>query len=271
MAPEAAPTPGSLLSALAVPRGRVTYVQSSVDWMQRAGLGAADMFAALKEWVGETGTLVMPSYPFHATHLEYLESNPVFDVRKTPSAIGLLPEMLRRTRGALRSLDPDFCVTALGGDAAAIAGLDPSAPDPFGADSAYQRMLDRDAVLVGLGVSLNTSSFIHAIDSRAQGGYPQPVYLDRAFVVPVTDRGGVVRMVPRLALRPGFQRLTMPSAINRDMQPPSHVFASREINGACFFRWELAPWSAWCLAHAAERAAAATWPCWLERLSGSSS
>ena len=117
---------------LAVPRGGMLYVQASADWIQRAGFGTAETLAALREWIGDTGTLVMPSYPFHTTHLDYLESGAPFDVRRTPAAIGLLPEMFRRTKGAVRSLDPDFCVTALGADAEAIVGGGPAAPDPFG-------------------------------------------------------------------------------------------------------------------------------------------
>ena len=141
----------------------------------------------------ERGTLVMPSYPFHSTHLEYLESGAVFDVRKTPAGIGLLAEMFRRTPGAVRSLDPDFCVTAFGADAEVVAGGEPAAPDPFGPGSSYQRMLDRHATLVGLGVSLNTNSFMHVIDSRAQAGYPSPVYVDRTFAMTVIDGNGTSR------------------------------------------------------------------------------
>ena len=198
----------ALLEMLNVPRERLLYVQASADWIQRAGFGAAETLAALREWIGGRGTLVMPSYPFHSTHLEYLESGAVFDVRKTPAGIGLLAEMFRRTPGAVRSLDPDFCVTAFGAEAEVVAGGEPSAPDPFGPGSSYQRMLDRHATLVGLGVSLNTNSFMHVIDSRAQAGYPSPVYVDRTFAMTVIDGNGRSRAVARWALRPQFQQDT---------------------------------------------------------------
>src|SRR4029077_5012339 len=102
-----------------------------------AAIDGPSMLKALLDWIGVRGTLVMPSYPFHSTHQQYLAGGATFDVRKTPSSIGLLPEMFRRTRGAVRSLDPDFCVTALGPDAEAIVGEHPAGPDPFGADSSY--------------------------------------------------------------------------------------------------------------------------------------
>ena len=249
-----------------MPRQCVLYVQASADWIQRAGFGASDTLAALLEWTGDQGTLVMPSYPFHTTHQQYLESHAVYDVRRTPAGIGLLPEMFRRTAGAVRSLAPDFCVTALGKDADAIVGTEPAAPDPFGMDSSYQRMLERRATFVGLGVSLNTNSFIHVVDSRAESGYPSPVYEDRLFPMTVIDATGHSSEVLRKALRPQFQEQTTPSAIVTVMRPAEAVFTTVEINGACFFRWDLDEWSSWCLAHAGRQAAAGVWPCWLSRL-----
>ena len=256
----------ALLEQLRVPRQRLLYVQASADWIQRAGIGAADMLNALLEWTVDGGTLVMPSYPFHTTHREYLASHATYDVGRTPAAIGLLPEMFRRTPGSVRSLDPDFCVTAKGRDADAIVGAAPAAPDPFGPDSSYQRMLDAHAILVGLGVSLNTNSFIHVIDSRSAPGYPAPVYEDRLFSATVIDASGASREVARRALRPSFQQLTSPSAINTVMAPADRAFTTIEINGARFFRWDLDAWSAWCLAHAKQQAATGAWPCWLSRL-----
>jgi aminoglycoside N3'-acetyltransferase len=259
-------SPARVLEDLEVPRDRVLYVQSSADWIQHAGLDAAGTLSALIEWVGTAGTLVMPSYPFNTTHLEYLESAPVYDVRRTPAAIGLLPEMFRRTRQAVRSLDPDFCVTALGMEAEAIVGRAPGGADPFGAESAYQRMLDRRTVLVGLGVSTNTNSFIHVIDSRSQDRYPSPVYVDRPFTATVIDGAGRSTCVARLALRPEFQRLTTPSSVASLMRPPADVFTKSEVNGAVFFKWDLERWAAWCFEHAAALGPSSRWPCWLTRL-----
>lgn len=263
MSASAARRAADILAALDVPRNELIYVQVSLDWIERAGLNGTQTLADLIEWVSPRGTLVLPTYPFHSTHRAYLESNPAFDVRRTPSSIGLLPEMFRRTKGTVRSLDPDFCVSALGPDAAAIVGTSPATDDPFGADSAYQRMLDRGCTLVGLGVSLNTSSFIHVIDSRMQAVYPSAVYESQQYSASVVDASGGTHRLLRKALRPAFQRLIKPSAINAVMRPADAVFRTIEIDTARFFKWTLAPWAAWCESHARERASASEWPCWL--------
>jgi len=252
-----------VLETLEVPKGQLLYVQTSADWLQRAGLTAAGTMADLLDWASPSGTVVMPSYPFHTTHVEYLRQRPTFDVRRTPAAIGLLPESFRRTRGAVRSPDPDFAVAAIGADAHDIVGTAPAEPDPFGADSSYHRMLARGCTLVGMGVSLNTTSFIHLIDSRSEAGYPAPVYEQQLFSTTVIDASGAAHPVLRKAIRPAFQQRIRPSNVNLEMRPSEAVFRSIEINGACFFTWDLSVWAEWCLAHARERAAVRQWPCWL--------
>jgi aminoglycoside N3'-acetyltransferase len=174
--------------------------------------------------------------------------------------------MFRRTAGVARSLDPDFCLAARGREAEAIVGTEPASGDPFGPDSSYQRILERHATMVGLGVSLNTSSFIHLVDARAESGYPSPVYHDRMFPATVIDASGRSRDVLRKALRPQFQALTSPSAIVAAMKPARAAFALVEIGDSRFFKWDLDAWSSWCFDHARQQAESRRWPCWLDRL-----
>ena len=56
---------------------------------------------------------------FPATHLverpeRWFERDEVFDVRRTPTAMGLLSEMARRQSDAARSLHPTHSVVAVG-------------------------------------------------------------------------------------------------------------------------------------------------------------
>lgn len=259
-------TLAAIFDELELPRSGVLYVQSSTDWLQKAGFSASETLTALLDWTS-AGTLVMPVYPFRTTHIEYLRSNPRFDVKKSAAAIGLIPEVFRRTAGVRRSLDPDFSIAALGADSADIVRTDAGDDDPFSGGSVYARLIERGAMMVGLGVSLNTNSFIHVIDSRLSAHYPRPAY-DGRFAVEVIDEHGVVSTVSRRALHPDFQRLTEPSAVVA-ATAGSPIFASRPISGVSFFRCHLPSWSAWCESHGLAAAAAKQWPCWLSRLGGS--
>lgn len=256
-------TLAAIFDELELPRSGVLYVQSSTDWLQKAGFSASETLSALLDWTS-AGTLVMPAYPFRTTHLEYLSSSPRFDARKSAAAIGLIPEVFRRTAGVRRSLDPDFSIAALGADSADIVRTDADDDNPFSSNSVYARLINRGAMMVGLGVSLNTNSFIHVIDSRLSANYPRPAY-DGRFAVEVVDERGTTSTVWRRALQPEFQRLTQPSAVVTATSGLP-IFASRVIDNVNFFRCDLRPWSAWCESHGRAAAAAAQWPCWLSRL-----
>lgn len=255
----------ALLDRLQVPRGGRLYIQSSTDWIAKAGFGAGEVLAGLDAWAGSSGTQVMPAYPCRTTHLEYLETHPVFDVRRTPSGLGLIPEVFRRRAGAARSLDPDFCIAAVGPDAAQVTATSLEEDDPFGPASTYERLLAAPLTLLGLGVSLNTNSFIHVIDSRFQSQYRQPVY-GGSYEAGVIDAAGVRHHVRRRALSPAFQRHTKPSAIAAAVGDDAGTLTTVSINGAQFFRWDMSRWAAWCQSHAASSVRSGRLPCWLSGL-----
>jgi aminoglycoside 3-N-acetyltransferase len=258
-------TLAQMLETLSVPRNGILYVQSSTDWLRKAGLEPGPVMDTLRDWVGSSGTLVMPAYPFRTTHLEYLEGNPSYDVRRTPTAVGLIPELFRRAGDVVRSLDPDFCITAAGREAGELVQSDLDDPDPFGRASTYEGLIARGATLVGLGVSLNTNSFIHVIDSRMRSGYARTVY-PRSFDVDVIGYDGTPRRVTRLALAPEFQQLTKPSEVVTAVSGDDKMFSSRRVNEVQFFRWDLSRWSQWCVAHAERALDTGLWPCWLTHL-----
>ena len=253
-----------LLESLEVPRGRILYVQSSTDWLAKAGFDAAAVLNGLREWIGTSGTLVMPSYPCRTTHLEYLSASPVFDVRRTPAAIGLIAEVFRRSGRARRSLDPDFSIVAEGVAAEALTATSLD-EDPFGGTSTYARMIASSAHLVGLGVSINTNSFIHVIDSRLQHGYLRSPYA-AAFQTTVVDYDGISRPVLRRALAPAFQQQTKPGEVAARVPVDSALLSKSSINGAMFFRWDLERWARWCQTEGEGAIGAGRWPCWLARL-----
>ena len=73
------------LSKLSVPRDRIVYIHSSMDWLARAGIRIGEAVDALIEWTDSGGgTLVLPAFPFRGSHETYLQSEPTFDVRRTP-------------------------------------------------------------------------------------------------------------------------------------------------------------------------------------------
>ena len=253
-----------ILDRLGVARDGILYIQSSVDWLLRAGISGLDVLDALRQYA-PAATLVMPSYPSLLPHREYVAARPSYDVRRTPARVGLIAEMFRRMPEVARSLEPDYPVAARGPAAMMLTSGVPG-PDPFGDESPYRRILAAGGMLIGLGVSLNTNSFVHAFDSALQSHYPFPVYESGTTSLDVITVANEVISVPRRVLRPEFQRFSLPSAIVTGMSGDASAVAAFTIHDVQFFRLNLTPFERWAMAHARERLARGERPCWLARL-----
>ena len=253
-----------LFTELRVPRGGVIYLHSSMDWTWRAGLTLNDVTETLRGWIGERGTIVMPSFPFVRGHEEYLRSRPHLDVRLTPTLAGLLNEWVRRLPGAVRSIDPDLPVSAIGADAARIAGNRPTGEDPKGPDSPFHRVLASGGTLVGLGVTTNYMSMTHVVDARFRQRYDFPIYSRQAYEATVADYGGTVHTVRKYAVPVVLERHIKPGRVISLLPEGTGIFRSVTIDESSFFRWELPGWEDFCMRHVEERLADGGVPCWHE-------
>src|SRR5262249_1163927 len=85
------------LHLLGVRAGDSFFVHSSLDQFIAFNGQATDINSTLLRAVGETGHILMPTLPFSGVAVEYTSTGSVFDVRRTPSRVGLLTELFRRS------------------------------------------------------------------------------------------------------------------------------------------------------------------------------
>jgi aminoglycoside N3'-acetyltransferase len=256
-----------VLTALSVPRDRVLYVHSSMDWLSRAGVRLGDALNTLIDWTDRGGTLVFPAFPFRGSHEAYLQGRPTFDVRRTPVRVGLLNETLRRRKGVKRSLDPDLSVIAVGRQADAVIGTGFTGPDPTGPDSPFQRVIALNGALLGLGVSFNYMNMIHVLDSRYRESYPIEIYSNAVYAARTIDAAGCPHEVSKQAMLNELQVHIKPSEIVRLLRPGCEVFRNERIDDVDFFVWDLPPWERLCVAHIEQALDAGSFPCWLTEVS----
>jgi aminoglycoside N3'-acetyltransferase len=253
-----------ILSKLSVPRDRIMFVHSSMDWLGRAGIRVADAVDALIEWTeGGGGTLVLPAFPFRGSHESYLRTEPTFDVRRTPARVGLLNETLRRNGRAMRSLDPDLSVIALGRRGNEIIGEGFTGNDPTGPDSPFQRVIGLGGVLIGLGVSLNYMNMIHVLDSRYRARYPFAIYSGSIYTAHTIDAAGRVHHLVKHAMLNELQVHIKPSRVVQVLEPGRDTFRSVKIGDTDFFVWDLPHWERLCVAHIEQSLDRHGFPCWL--------
>ena len=128
----------------------VVLVHSSFDRFAGFTGKPTDAIDALQRAVGPAGAVLMPTIPFTGTAVAYVQEQPVFDVRRTPSRMGILSELFRRMPGVLRSVHPTHSVAAWGEPARALIADHHRAETPCGRGTPYHRLIEGDGRLLFL-------------------------------------------------------------------------------------------------------------------------
>lgn len=208
--------PVELVAALretGIAAGDVVMLHSAFDPAHGFRGMSADVVDAYLEAIGPSGTLLMVSLPYRTSTLEYLKLGKCFDVRRTPSAMGLMSEYFRRRPGVLRSLHPTHPVLAYGGDAARFVAGHEDCQHGCGAGSPFAKLLEADGKVAFFNVGFEYLTFFHHLEDRVAPRLPFPLYAEAPFDVPVVDSLGTARTVrayafsPEVLARRRFERL----------------------------------------------------------------
>jgi len=159
----------------------------------------------LIESVGPDGNLLMVSLPYRSSALQYLEGLKKFDVRKTPSAMGLVSEYFRRRSNVLRSAHPSHPVLACGPRAAWFVEGHETCATPCGPGTPFAKLREAGGKVGFFNVSFAYFTFFHHLENVLQPHLPFQLYHDPPFDVPVVDRNGKEIRVRTLA----FSRETL--------------------------------------------------------------
>jgi aminoglycoside 3-N-acetyltransferase len=176
-----------MLRRLGIELGDTLLVHSSLDQFQ-AFLGKpGDIIAALQEAVSPAGTLIMPTLPFRGSAVQYVQESRVFDVKKTPSQMGLLTELFRRIPVVVRSVHPTHAVAAWGACSAEIVNAHHEASTPCGRQTPYGRLLDHNGKILFLGTNISVMTFFHAIEEILEPRMPFSPFTKEVFTLESRD------------------------------------------------------------------------------------
>ncbi|MGE4454962.1 MAG: AAC(3) family N-acetyltransferase [Sphaerochaeta sp.] len=108
----------------------------------------------------EEGLMVFPAHTWNTVH----KDQPYYSVNDTESCIGIIPEMARKDPRGKRSAHPTHSVTAFGKDAELFIADDHRQHTPCGRTGSWGKLLDRNATILLVGVSLNRDTFFHGVE-----------------------------------------------------------------------------------------------------------
>ncbi|HWZ81734.1 MAG TPA: AAC(3) family N-acetyltransferase [Terriglobales bacterium] len=161
----------------APPDFEILMVHSSFDQLLPMYKGSAkELVGALIDFCGSERTLVMPSFVMGGRTYdiaEYFRSRP-FDVRRTPSEMGLVAEVFRRTPNVWRSLHPTCSVCALGPLGKEMTAGHHVSEEGLSPDSPFGVMTRRRTAILGVGVEYYRS-LTHVHTARYEMGDSFPI------------------------------------------------------------------------------------------------
>ncbi|MCL1918697.1 MAG: AAC(3) family N-acetyltransferase [Peptococcaceae bacterium] len=128
---------------------------------------------AFMEILGGEGTLIVPTFTYSFCR------NEIFDIRNTPSGMGIFPEYIRRYPGSLRSDDANFSVCALGVKGAELTSHMPQMS--FGTDSFWERFYMLNGKVCNINFDAG-STFIHYIEKSLAVPYRYDKGFDGTFI-----------------------------------------------------------------------------------------
>jgi len=221
-----------LSNKLGIRAGSVVFVHASVDNLNIA-FNTSLLLEILLETVGKNGTLVFPCWHFTYRAEEYLRSGKIFDVRRSPSALGMLSEMARRYPGAYRSLHPTNSIVAIGKYAEEITASHHTDIYPCGIQSPYYKAMHLGGTVIGIGVNAHFMSFVHCPEDVLKEQFPVKTRLSEVFVARVRAKDGSEIRVPTLAAHPQIKN----NDINNFLKKHVDLSVSRNltIKGNRFF------------------------------------
>lgn len=172
----------------------ILMVHSSVNGMSATYTGsAAELVATLIEFCGPERTLVMPAFYFGnpeiGTFNETFAQNPRFDVRRTPSQMGLATEIFRRWKGVYQSRHPAYRISAMGPLAEQLTTGHEYADGPAGKGSPFELMAARKTLILGIGKSFDVMTQTHHVEGIMKEDFPVPMTENPAVNVIICDLG----------------------------------------------------------------------------------
>jgi len=175
------------LKRLGVKENGCLLVHASYKSLGPSVKGIEEVAEALKVAVGKEGTLMFPALSYEAVGAE----NPHFDIKRTPSCVGAIPEWFRQQPGVLRSMSPTHSVTAIGAGAEDMLSGHDLDDTPAGANSPFRKLRDIGGQILMLGCSLNTNTSMHGVEELTQ----PPYLFEKAITYACTDWDGNIKEI----------------------------------------------------------------------------
>lgn len=221
---------------LGLTTGDNVIIHSSMDDLHLS-FSFGRILSILRGIIGEEGTMLFPTFPRLPSY-EFLKSGEIFDVRKTPSHMGILTEYARRQHHAIRSLHPTKSVCAIGPLAHTLTATHSESPYAFDRCSPYYKLAELGGKIIGLGVSTQRNSFVHCVEDIAKDDFPVRVHHPELFAARCLNYDNELVVVETFAHDLKKMNHNIPRYMSKYISHDACI--DLKINGMKFFRADAA-------------------------------
>lgn len=144
------------------PHGTI-LIHSSMKSIGEVEGGGDTVIDAWCEYMKD-GLLIFPTHTWNILK----DENPVYDMVRTPSRVGILTNLFLKRPGVARSVHPTHSVAAIGKGASAYLKSDLNVNTPCGRAGCWGKLIDLQAEILFLGCTLRSNTFIHGVEEWNQ-------------------------------------------------------------------------------------------------------
>jgi len=220
----------SLLCAIGVTSGDTVMLHGSLNASSGFRGSPKELTDVFLKSLGPNGNLLMVSLPYSSSTYEYLQKLNTFDVRKTPSRMGIISESFRRREDVSRSFHPTHPVLAHGPKAKWITADHDSCLYPCGPGSPFEKFSQLGGKIVFFNVPFTTMTLFHYMEHLVEKRLPFPLYHSELFEVPSIDSAGQLTMVKTHVFSPEAVRRRRPLTLMEELDKQRLVSRQRVGN-----------------------------------------
>ena len=175
------------LGKVGIKENDTVFVHCSLSSLGYVENGAHGIINALQKVVTAKGNIIVPTFSIINSMEETLKNNEFhFDILKTESSVGSLPNAFLRLKGSKRSLHPTHSVSVWGNDSAYLVDGHHEAKTNFGTGTPFGKFLGMNGKILGLGVSYAPITFYHTFEDLNLNKFPH-VYLKEKILATMID------------------------------------------------------------------------------------
>lgn len=138
-------------------------IHTSMKAIGEVAGGADGLIDAFCEYLC-AGLLLVPTHTWDTV----TPQNPCYDVRACVPDVGIVPSVAAFRKDGVRSLHPTHSLWAHGADAEEFVCNEENAQTPTAVGFCWDKLADRNAKILLIGVGNEKNTFIHAVEERAQ-------------------------------------------------------------------------------------------------------